>query len=96
MVETLNVNREQGRAGPLFLTPQGRVTERFQRVSPAQILYSFEVEDPTYYTRPWRAEMSLNSKPDRLFEYACHEGNYAMSNILRGVRVKEAAGKTRN
>jgi hypothetical protein len=96
MVETLNVNREQGRAGPLFLTPQGRVVERFQRVSPTQILYSFEVEDPAYYTRPWRAEMSLNAKPDRLFEYACHEGNYAMSNILRGVRVKEAAGKARN
>jgi hypothetical protein len=91
VVETVNVNREQGRAGPLFLTPQGRVTERFERVSPGQIAYSFEVEDRAYYTRPWRAEMSLNARPDRLFEYTCHEGNYAMGNILRGVRVKERA-----
>jgi len=94
VVETVNVNREQGRAGPIFLTPQGRVTERFERTSPTQITYSFEVEDPTYYTRPWRAEMSLNAKPDRLFEYACHEGNYAMGNILRGVRVKEKAARS--
>jgi len=90
VVETLNVNSEQGRAGPIFLTPKGRVTERFTRVSPDQIFYAFEVEDPTYYTRPWRAEMSLNRSKDQLFEYACHEGNYALVDILKGVRASEA------
>jgi hypothetical protein len=90
VVETVDVNAEQGRAGPIFLTPKGRVTERFTRVSPEQIFYAFEVEDPTYYTRPWRAEMSLNRSKDQLFEYACHEGNYALVDIMNGVRANEA------
>ncbi len=89
VVETVGVNPEQGRAGPIFLTPQGRVTERFTRASPTEITYAFEVDDPAYYTRPWRAEMSLTASRQRLFEYACHEGNYAMSGILRGARVAE-------
>ena len=92
MVETVDVNPEQGRAGPIFLTPQGRVTERFTRVSPTEIAYAFEVDDPVYYTRPWRAEMSLTASRQRLYEYACHEGNYAMSGILRGARAAEARG----
>jgi hypothetical protein len=91
VVETVNVNAEQGRAGPIFLTPKGRVTERFTRVSAKQILYAFEVEDPTYYTRPWKAEMSLNAGPSALFEYACHEGNYALPDILSGMRAGERA-----
>jgi hypothetical protein len=95
VVETVNVNAEQGRAGPIFLTPKGRVTERLTRVSAQQILYEFEVEDPTYYTRPWKAEMSLNAGPKQIYEYACHEGNYALPDILSGMRAGEraAAGK---
>ena len=91
VVETVAVNPEQGRAGPIYLTLQGRVTERFTRVSPTEIAYTFEVEDPAYYTRPWRAEMTLTASGQRLFEYACHEGNYAMSGILRGARAAEGA-----
>jgi hypothetical protein len=95
VIETVNVNAEQGRAGPIFLTPQGRVTERLTRASPSQIFYEFQVKDPTYYTRPWRAEMSLNRMKDPLFEYACHEGNYALPDIMRGVRAAEAEAKAR-
>ncbi|HEX4711932.1 hypothetical protein [Phenylobacterium sp.] len=94
VVETVNVNAEQGRAGPLYLSPRGRVTERFSRVAPGQIFYAFEVEDPVYYSQPWRAEMSLNASKDPLFEYACHEGNYALPDILRGVRAAEGARKS--
>jgi hypothetical protein len=89
VVETINVNAEQGRAGPIFMTPKGRVTERFTRASADQIFYAFEVEDPTYYTQPWRAEMSLNALKDQVYEYACHEGNYALVDILRGMRAGE-------
>ncbi len=89
VIETLNVNAEQGRAGPIYLTPQGRVTERLTRTSANAIFYAFEVEDPTYYTKPWRAEMSLNAGKEPLYEYACHEGNYALPDILRGVRAAE-------
>lgn len=88
VVESTHVNREQGRAGPIYLTPEGRVTERFRRVGPGEIAYGFTVEDPTYYSRPWRAEMSLRSGPTRLYEYACHEGNYALPGILRGARAE--------
>jgi len=91
VVETTQVNREQGRAGPLYLSPAGKVTERFTRVSPTEILYQFEVEDPTYYNQTWRAEMPLVAQKSRLFEYACHEGNYAMPDILRGARLAEHA-----
>ncbi|WP_309604177.1 hypothetical protein [Phenylobacterium sp.] len=94
VVETLNANAEQGRAGPLFLTPQARVTERFTRAARGEILYEFQVEDATYYARPWRAEMSLTALKDQLFEYACHEGNYALADILHGVRAAEGSART--
>ncbi len=48
--------------------------------------------DPVYYTQPWRAEMSLNARKEQVFEYACHEGNYAMAGILGGARSQEAQG----
>ena len=92
VVEVTNVNPQQGRAGPIFLSEQGKVTERFTRVSPAQVLYEFQVEDPAYYTQAWRAEMSLNARKESIYEYACHEGNYAMEGILRGARNQEAQG----
>jgi len=91
VVETTQVNAEQGRAGPLYLTPAGRVTERFQRVSDHEIFYAFEVEDPVYYSRPWRAEMSLTAGKGMIYEYACHEGNYALPDILAGARAAEAS-----
>ena len=86
VVETTHVHAEQGRAGPIFLTPQGRVTERFTRSGPREIAYAFEVEDPAYYTRPWRAEMVLTTADKPIYEYACHEGNYAIRGILAGAR----------
>ena len=61
VVETVNVNAEQGRAGPLFLTPKGRVTERFTRVSATQVLHEFEVEDATYYL----AALEGGDEPER-------------------------------
>jgi hypothetical protein len=89
VVETVSVNPQQGRFGPIFLSPQGRVTERLTRASPREIAYAFQVEDPVNYTRPWRAEMTLNALDGQIYEYACHEGNYAMSGILAGARTAE-------
>lgn len=92
VVETINVNPQQGHFGPIFLSPQGRVTERLTRASPKEIYYEFRVEDPVHYTQPWRAEMVLEALNGQIYEYACHEGNYAMSNILAGARADEARG----
>ena len=69
------------------------VVERFTRVSADRILYQFTVDDPDTWTRPWSAEIPMIATKGPLFEYACHEGNYGMPDILRGARFaeKEAA-----
>jgi len=92
VVETVNVQPVQGRKGPIFLSEKAVVTERFTRASAGQIFYEFKVDDPAYYTQPWRAEMSLNARKEQVYEYACHEGNYAMRGILGGARSQEAQG----
>ena len=94
VVETVNVNPAQGSFGPIFLSETGRVTERLTRASAREIAYEFVVEDPTYYTQAWKAEMVLAALPGDIYEYACHEGNYAMAGILGGARATErsAAG----
>jgi hypothetical protein len=69
------------------------VVERFTRVSADRILYQFTVDDPETWTRPWSAEIPMIATKGPLYEYACHEGNYGMPDILRGARYaeKEAA-----
>jgi hypothetical protein len=91
VVETINFNPSQIAASRVPLTPAGKLTERFTRYSDDQVLYEFEVEDPALYTQVWKGEMPLN-KSEGLYEYACHEGNYAMHGILAGARVNEARG----
>jgi hypothetical protein len=77
----------------LYISPEGRVTERFTRVSADQILYAFEVDDPSIYKQVWKAEMALNAAKGPMYEYACHEGNYSLPGILAGARKAEADGK---
>lgn len=68
------------------------VTERFTRVSESEILYAFTVEDPTVFSQPWAGELMFNARPsdEQMFEYACHEGNYALPGVLAGARMAEA------
>ncbi len=77
--------------GRLFLSPDAVITERLQRVSLTQILYSYTVVDPKNFTRPWRGEMPLMATKGPIYEYACHEGNYSLPNILAGARAQERA-----
>ena len=90
VVETTNLRREEGLRGP---TENMKTIERFTRVSPEQILYQFEVVDPSAFTAPVKGEESLNFTKDKIYEYACHEGNYAMTGILAGAREAERTGK---
>ena len=78
--------------GVVPLTEGAKVIERFTRVSPSEILYEFTVEDPALYARAWRGEMTFNATRERVFEYACHEGNYALPGILAGAREEERRG----
>ncbi|MFL5295824.1 MAG: hypothetical protein ACJ798_05520 [Phenylobacterium sp.] len=75
----------------LYLTDQARVVERFTRTGPGEINYRFEVSDPAMFTRAWRGEAVFRRASGRQFEYACHEGNYALPSILRAARAAEAA-----
>jgi hypothetical protein len=70
----------------MMISPQTVITERFTRVSPDEMRYAFTVEDPLLYARAWSAESAMTLSSDRMFEYACHEGNYGLPNILSGGR----------
>jgi hypothetical protein len=65
------------------------VIERFTREGPDMIRYRATVDDPTVYSKPWTVEIAMNQVKDRLYEYACHEGNYGMVGILSGYRAQE-------
>jgi len=88
VVETTNFSPMQQEAA-VSLTAKGRVIERFTRVSDQQIVYEFTVDDPNYYSQPWHGELSFLATESKVYEFACHEGNYAMSGILAGARRQE-------
>jgi hypothetical protein len=69
---------------------QLHVVERFSRTDANTLLYRFTVEDPVTWDRSWTGEYPWMGTDDLLYEYACHEGNYALGDVLRGARVKEA------
>ena len=69
------------------------VVERFRRVGTDTIDYELTVTDPTTFMRPWTASIPMQTMEGSIFEYACHEGNYAMENMLRGARAKEKAAE---
>jgi hypothetical protein len=81
----------QGAYEPVFLSTNAVVTERFTRVAKDQLLYEFEINDPVFYTQPWKGEMTFTPSNGPVYEYACHEGNYAMPHIIQGVRLKGAS-----
>ncbi len=65
------------------------VVERFTLQEDGNILYRFTVDDPSQWTVPWTGEYLWRSSDQRVYEYACHEGNYALGNIMRGARLLE-------
>ena len=66
-----------------------KLTERFTRVSPELLLYRVTVDDVTTFTRPWTFEVPMRQNPEPLYEYACHEGNYGLYNILAGAAIRD-------
>ena len=88
VVETTNFSPHHAR-GRIPLTETAKVIEKFRRAAKDQIVYEFIVEDPARYTQPWRGEMSFMATDGHVYEYACHEGNYALPGILAGAREEE-------
>lgn len=67
------------------------LTERFTRVAPDMMLYEFTVNDPSTFTKPWKAVVPMSATPELMYEYACHEGNYSVPHALSGARNNERA-----
>jgi hypothetical protein len=82
-----------GNGGGAIHSPNLRLVERFTRVDANTLHYEFSVDDPATYTRPWKVALDLTTKPGyhMIYEYACHEGNYGMANMLSGARADEKA-----
>jgi len=70
-----------------------RLVERFTRTGPDTVDYRFTVEDPTTFTQAWTASIPMTTLSERIYEYACHEGNYGIYNILAGHRAEEKASQ---
>ena len=92
VVDTTNFREP---SGLMFASKDLHVVERFTRIDADTLRYRFTVEDPSTWTQPWGGEYPWPRSDDRVFEYACHEGNYALGGILRGARLleKEAEAK---
>ncbi len=90
VVESTNFRPDQTFRGA---TAGMKVIERFTRISPQQIDYTFEVIDPATFTEPVKGQQALNAIKGQVYEYACHEGNYGLHNILSGARADEKAGR---
>jgi hypothetical protein len=69
------------------------VIERFTRTGENALQYRFTVDDPTAFTKPWTGEIVMSHAPGPIYEYACHEANYSLSNMLSAARVQEKAGE---
>ena len=87
VVETTNFKKQPALYGA---SENLKVTERFSRTDENTLHYSFTVEDPTIWTEPWSGDYPWPATDGKLFEYACHEGNYSFGNIMRGARILEA------
>jgi hypothetical protein len=94
VVETTNIHPMQLGQTSILWAYRGasenlKVTERFTRTGPDTIKYRFTMEDPESFTAPFTGELPFNRLDEMVYEYACHEGNHAMTNILSGERSKE-------
>ena len=86
VIETTHFKPEQSYRGS---SENMKVIERLTRVSPDQIVYTFTIEDPSNFTAPFTGQLAFNATNEKIYEYACHEGNYALPGILAGAREQE-------
>ncbi len=88
VVETTNLHPNQTLQG-IPPSEEMRVTERFTRAGEHVVNYEFTVDDPAMFERPWSGEVPFTRLNGLVYEYACHEANYALENVLRGARAQE-------
>jgi len=95
VVETTNFHPNGNAMGGLFRFADQNLTltERFRRTGPGALAYEFTVDDPTIWTRPWTAMVPWTAATGAIYEYACHEGNYSIANMLSAARAEEKTEK---
>ena len=95
VVETIGMHPYQSFSG---YTEDVKITEYFDLINADKIRYRFTIDDPAVYSREWTGEVAMNRRPaeDRIYEYACHEGNYAFPGILGGARRLEQQEAVQN
>ena len=98
VVETTNFTDKTGSFDPLFSISIGEgtwltLTERYRRLDADTLLLEYTVNDPTTFTRPFTAQLPMRRSAEPIYEYACHEGNHAMPNMLGGARAEERAAR---
>jgi hypothetical protein len=86
VVETTNFTDKTSFRGS---GPEMRLVERFTRVDEETLLYEYTIDDPDSFLSPWSAAIPMARTEEPMFEYACHEGNYGMTNLLQGARAQE-------
>jgi hypothetical protein len=86
VIETTHFRDETGLAGASRTL---KVTERISALDHGHLQYAFTVDDPGIWTAPWSGDYVWAKSEDHIFEYACHEGNYALGGIMRGARLLE-------
>ena len=91
VVETKNFYRETSLRGS---SPNLQLIERFTLTDPETLTYEYTVTDPTTWTRPWTVQIPMRRSEEQIFEYACHEANYGMTNLLKGARLVDAESKS--
>jgi hypothetical protein len=90
--DTLVVETTNFRDTPAFSrgSKNMKVTEQFRMESADKLIYTFTVDDPSVWTTPFTGEYAWPRSPNKVFEYACHEANYALEGIMKGARLLEA------
>jgi len=86
VIETVNFYAQTSFLGS---SPRTHLVERLSLVDPGTLLYEFTVEDPSTWEKPWTVQFTMKQTDAPLYEYACHEGNYGMTNLLAGARIQE-------
>ena len=89
VVETTNFNDKKPGANYQGSTENMKMTERFTLINQATIKYEYTIEDPRTWTQPWSAEALIPRIPPGLYEFACHEQNYGLMNVVKGAQTRE-------
>jgi hypothetical protein len=90
VVDTINFTSKTSFRGA---SDKMHLVERFTRVAPDTLLYEYTVEDPSTFTKPWTVAVPMVKSNELIYEYACHEGNYALEHALAGQRNIEKAAE---